>query len=101
MIAGISKSDYDAEFHSGNRPAPALYSLDLADRVIYAGTFSKTMFPSLRLGYIVCPQVLRRDLFTAKLLDDLGSPLIEQAALATVFRPANTKSTCESRARKY
>ncbi len=82
----IFEDDYDAEFHSGNRPAPALYSLDLADRVIYAGTFSKTMFPSLRLGYIVCPQALRRDLFTAKLLDDLGSPAIEQAALATYIQ---------------
>lgn len=82
----IFEDDYDAEFHAGTRPIPALYSLDLADQVIYVGTFSKTLFPSLRLGYIVCPQSLRRDLFTAKLLDDLGSPAIEQAALATYIQ---------------
>jgi GntR family transcriptional regulator/MocR family aminotransferase len=82
----IFEDDYDAEFHVGNRPIPALHSLDLTDHVIYVGTFSKTLFPSLRLGYIVCPQALRRDLFTAKLLDDLGSPAIEQAALATYIQ---------------
>jgi GntR family transcriptional regulator/MocR family aminotransferase len=79
----IFEDDYDAEFHSGTRPVPALRSLDLADRVIYVGSFSKTLFPSLRLGYIVCPKSLRNDLFRAKLLDDHGSPTIEQAALAT------------------
>jgi GntR family transcriptional regulator/MocR family aminotransferase len=82
----IFEDDYDAEFHVGSRPIPALHSLDLADRVIYVGTFSKTMFPSLRLGYIVCPQALTRDFFTAKLLDDLGSPAIEQAAMATYIQ---------------
>jgi GntR family transcriptional regulator / MocR family aminotransferase len=79
----IFEDDYDAEFHSGTRPVPALRTLDLADRVIYVGSFSKTLFPSLRLGYIVCPKSLRDDLFRAKLLDDNGSPTIEQAALAT------------------
>jgi GntR family transcriptional regulator / MocR family aminotransferase len=82
----IFEDDYDAEFHVGSRPIPALRSLDVADCVVYVGTFSKTLFPSLRLGYIVCPQALRRDLFTAKLLDDLGSPAIEQAALATYLQ---------------
>jgi GntR family transcriptional regulator/MocR family aminotransferase len=79
----IFEDDYDAEFHSGMRNVAPLRSLDLEDRVIYAGTFSKTLFPSLRIGYIVCPKALRHDLFKAKLLDDLGSPTIEQAALAT------------------
>lgn len=45
------------------------------------GNFSKTLFPSLRLGYIVCPKAIRDDLFRAKLLDDLGSAATEQAAL--------------------
>jgi GntR family transcriptional regulator / MocR family aminotransferase len=81
--AWIFEDNYDAEFHSGGRPDPALCTLDLAEQTIYAGSFSKTLFPSLRLGYIVCPVGLRNDLFKAKLLDDLGSPTIEQAALAT------------------
>lgn len=82
----IFEDDYDTEFHSGDRPLPALRSLDLADRVLYVGSFSKTLFPSLRLGYIVCPAALRDALYKAKLLDDLGSPAVEQAALATFIQ---------------
>jgi GntR family transcriptional regulator / MocR family aminotransferase len=82
----IFEDDYDTEFHSGGRPLPALRSLDLADRVLYVGSFSKTLFPSLRLGYIVCPAGLRDALYKAKLLDDLGSPSVEQAALATFIQ---------------
>jgi GntR family transcriptional regulator/MocR family aminotransferase len=84
--AWIFEDNYDAEFHAGRRSDPALCSLDLAERTIYVGSFSKTLFPSLRLGYIVCPSGLRNDLVMAKLLDDLGSPTIEQAALATFIQ---------------
>jgi GntR family transcriptional regulator / MocR family aminotransferase len=82
----ILEDDYDSEFHYQGRPLPALRSLDLADRVIYVGSFSKALFPSLRLGYVVCPAGLRADLCAAKRLDDLGSPAIEQAALAAFIR---------------
>jgi GntR family transcriptional regulator/MocR family aminotransferase len=82
----IFEDDYDTEFHAGDRPLPALRSLDLADRVLYVGSFSKTLFPALRLGYIVCPAGLRDALYKAKLLDDLGSPSVEQAALATFIQ---------------
>jgi GntR family transcriptional regulator / MocR family aminotransferase len=82
----ILEDDYDSEFHYQGRPLPALRSLDLADRVIYIGSFSKALFPSLRLGYVVCPTGLRADLCAAKRLDDLGSPAIEQAALAAFIR---------------
>jgi GntR family transcriptional regulator / MocR family aminotransferase len=82
----IFEDDYDSEFHSGHRPIASLRSLDLSERVIYVVSLSKTLFPSLRLGYIVCPKGLRDDLFKAKLLDDLGSPTIEQAALATFMQ---------------
>ena len=84
--AWIFEDDYDTEFHAGGRPLPALRSLDLADRVLYVGSFSKTLFPSLRLGYIVCPAALRDALYKTKLLDDLGSPSVEQAALATFIQ---------------
>jgi GntR family transcriptional regulator/MocR family aminotransferase len=88
----VFEDDYDAEFYAQSRPIPALQSLDLAGRVIYAGTFSKTLFPSIRLGYIVCPRALRQDLFTAKLLDDLGSPTIDQAALTTFIQSGQYES---------
>ena len=61
---------------------PALCSLEGGDRVIYTGTFSKALFPALRLAYIVMPSRLRQDFIAAKWLNDFGSPAIEQAALA-------------------
>jgi GntR family transcriptional regulator / MocR family aminotransferase len=82
----VLEDDYDAEFYAGGHPIPALRSLDIGDRVIYVGAFSKTLLPSLRLGYVVCPPTLSRDLFNAKLLDDLSSPAIEQAALAVYIQ---------------
>jgi GntR family transcriptional regulator/MocR family aminotransferase len=79
----VFEDDYDGEYHYDSRPLPALRSLDVGERVVYAGSFSKTLFPGLRLGYIVCPPALRNDLYMAKSLDDLGCSSIEQAALAT------------------
>lgn len=52
----VVEDDYDGEFHFGTRPHPALMSIDTHGRVLYVGTFSKTLFPSLRLGFIVVPE---------------------------------------------
>lgn len=82
----IFEDEYDTECHSGDKHLPALRSLDITDRVFYVGSFSKTLFPSLRLGYIVCPKAIRDDLYQAKLMDDLGSPATEQAALASFLQ---------------
>ena len=82
----IFEDDYNSEFHFRERPIAALRSLDFSGRVIYVGTFSKTLFPALRLGYIVCPPGIREDLCKVKRLDDLGSPSVEQAALAAFMR---------------
>lgn len=78
----ILEDDYDGEFRYDAQPLAALRSLDEYGRVIYVGTFSKVMFPSLRLGYMVVPAGLRDDFVNAKWQDDFGSPGIEQAALA-------------------
>jgi GntR family transcriptional regulator/MocR family aminotransferase len=78
----ILEDDYDGEFRYDSKPLAALRSLDRDGRVLYVGTFSKTLFPSLRLGYIVMPAALRQDLITAKWAQDYGSSAIEQAALA-------------------
>ena len=78
----IFEDDYDGEFRYDARPLAALRSLDREDRVIYVGSFSKLMFPALRLGYLVMPRVLARDFINAKWADDFGSPAIEQLALA-------------------
>jgi GntR family transcriptional regulator/MocR family aminotransferase len=56
--AWVVEDDYDGEFHYSGRPLPALKSLDHADVVLYAGSFSKVLFPGLRLGYLVVPERL-------------------------------------------
>lgn len=82
----ILEDDYNSEFQCRERPIAALRSLDFSGRVIYVGTFSKTLFPALRLGFIVCPPGIREDLCKVKRLDDLGCPSVEQAALAAFMR---------------
>ena len=56
--AWIIEDDYDSEFRYHGQPLPSLKSLDTQGRVIYAGTFSKVMFPALRCGYLVVPESL-------------------------------------------
>ena len=83
--AWIIEDDYDGEFRFSGPLQPALRSLDTAGRVLYVGSFSKVLFPALRLGYLICPPGLRGDLLRAKLLDDLGCPGIAQLALADLI----------------
>jgi len=79
----IIEDDYDGEFRYDTTQIPALRSLDADERVFYVGSFSKTLFPGMRLGYLVCPTGLLEDLRRAKRYDDLGCGSIEQHALAT------------------
>lgn len=84
--AWILEDDYDSEFGFPQRARAPLRSLDFYGRVIYVGTFSQALFPSVRLGFIVCPPGIREDLCIVKRLDDRGCPLVEQAALAAFIR---------------
>ena len=77
----IIEDDYDSEFRYSGRPVPALQGLDRDNRVLYVGTFSKVMFPGLRLGYIVLPPALIPLFRRAKWLNDRQSSLIDQQAL--------------------
>lgn len=77
----VIEDDYDSEYRYVGRPVPALAGLDTEQTVIYIGTFSKVLFPALRLGYLVVPENLI-DVFTrAKWLVDRHSPLLEQQVL--------------------
>ena len=80
--AWVLEDDYAGEFRYGGRPLPALQGLDRSGRVIYTGTFSKVLFPSLRLGYLVAPPGLAEAFGAARWLADRHSPPLEQAVLA-------------------
>lgn len=80
--AWIVEDDYDSEYRFSGRPLEALQGLDTAARVIYVGTFSKVLFPALRLGYLVAPPALIPGLLAARRLIDVHPPLLEQVALA-------------------
>jgi GntR family transcriptional regulator/MocR family aminotransferase len=80
--AWVVEDDYDSELRYGAPPLPSLQSLDRGGRVIYVGTFSKLLFPSLRLGYVVVPEALVDEVIGLEHLIDDHLPLIDQAALA-------------------
>ncbi|MBX7172302.1 MAG: PLP-dependent aminotransferase family protein [Pyrinomonadaceae bacterium] len=78
----IIEDDYDSEYRYAARPLASLQGLDRHGSVIYIGTFSKTVFPALRLGFLVAPKDLVEVFKTAKALRDWHSPQIDQAVLA-------------------
>lgn len=78
----IVEDDYDSEFRYTGKPVPALAGLDNNNRVIYIGTFSKVLYVSLRLGYMVVPPDLVHVFSHGKWLTDRHSPLLEQQVLA-------------------
>jgi GntR family transcriptional regulator/MocR family aminotransferase len=80
--AWIVEDDYDCDIRYAARPLPCLHSLDPDGRVIYLGTFSKSMFPALRLGFLVVPSELVAGFVTARLASDLHPPVLEQRVLA-------------------
>jgi GntR family transcriptional regulator/MocR family aminotransferase len=79
--AYILEDDYDSEYRFSGRPLAALQSIDNAERVIYIGSFSKVLFPSLRIGYLILPQPLIEPFLTARSFIDSHTPLLEQAVL--------------------
>jgi GntR family transcriptional regulator/MocR family aminotransferase len=80
--AWIIEDDYDSEFRYAGRPVVALQHLDPDGRIIHIGTFAKTMFPSLRVGFLVVPERLARDAAIAVHLSGQEPALHLQAALA-------------------
>ncbi len=80
--AVIMEDDYDSEYRFSGPPLPSLQGLATGVAVIYIGTFSKVMFPSLRIGYVIAPEGLVERLRRAKWLADRHTHVPDQAALA-------------------
>ena len=75
----IIEDDYDSEFRYSGEPIAPLYTLD-PQRVIYVGTFSKTVFPALRIGYVILPYQLQERWRDLRTHTDVQNPIFEQAA---------------------
>jgi GntR family transcriptional regulator/MocR family aminotransferase len=79
--AWVFEDDYDSEYRYSGRPIPALQGLDRGRRVIYSGSFSKVLLPSLRLGYLVVPPELVDKFAAARFITDRHSSVLDQAAM--------------------
>ncbi|MFP5353957.1 MAG: PLP-dependent aminotransferase family protein [Gemmatimonadota bacterium] len=80
--AWIVEDDFDSEYRFRGRPLPSLQGMTADARVVYVGTFSKTLFPALRLGYLIAPPALVEPFARARAAVDRHPPALEQAVLA-------------------
>ncbi|HLL22937.1 MAG TPA: PLP-dependent aminotransferase family protein [Kofleriaceae bacterium] len=83
--AVIIEDDYDSEFHHRGRPLMALAGLDPSALVVYIGTFSKSLFPGLHIGYFVVPPQLAAAVAASRASQGAPAPVLDQATLAEFF----------------
>jgi GntR family transcriptional regulator / MocR family aminotransferase len=84
--AWLLEDDYDSEYRYVSRPLGALQGMDAHERVVYLGTFSKVLFPAVRVGYLVVPPSLWQRFVDARQAFDLFSPTLYQLTLAEFLR---------------
>jgi GntR family transcriptional regulator/MocR family aminotransferase len=84
--AVILEDDYDSEYRYEDRPLESIQGLDVNGRVVYLGTFSKVLFPALRVGYVALPRELVPPFTRAKWLSDRQASLLEQRAVAELLQ---------------
>lgn len=87
--AWVLEDDYNSEFRYSGRPHPSLCSLDKTGRTIYLGTFSKMLFPAIRLAFLIVPSDLAPTFAYAKWLQDRGSPPLTQMVLHRFIETGN------------
>jgi GntR family transcriptional regulator/MocR family aminotransferase len=80
--AWIIEDDYDGEYRHSTRPVPSIQGLDSHNRVIYVGSFSKVLYPAIRLGFLIVPSQLVDTFVRARSVSGRASPLIDQAVVA-------------------
>lgn len=80
--AAIIEDDYDSEFRFAARPLDSLQSLDRHGVVLYVGTFSKVLFPAVRIGFVVAPDAIKRAIIAARELTDWHGSILMEATLA-------------------
>jgi GntR family transcriptional regulator/MocR family aminotransferase len=97
----IVEDDYDSEFRYEGRPVESLKGLDRNDLVVYAGSFSKSVLPSIRIGFLILPRPLVDPFVAARSLWDGGSPLLEQAALARFMQSGDLERHIRKMRRLY
>jgi GntR family transcriptional regulator/MocR family aminotransferase len=97
----IFEDDYDCELRWAGPALPALAAHDAAGQVIYAGTFSKVLFPSLRLGYVVAARPLLERLAATRLVADFGTGVVAQAALTTLIATRGLERHVRRLRRRY
>ncbi|MPZ17380.1 MAG: aminotransferase class I/II-fold pyridoxal phosphate-dependent enzyme [Luteitalea sp.] len=83
--AWVIEDDYDGAFRYSTRPVPCLHGLDADERVIYVGSFSKTLFPALRLGFLIVPRGLREPFLAMRRSAPASPPLLDQLVLADLM----------------
>jgi len=87
--AWILEDDYDSEFRYADRPLPALRSLSPSSRVLYVGTFNKTLLPALRLAYMILPEALVETFHRARSIGGQHPPAIDQTVLCEFIAGAH------------
>ena len=90
--AFVIEDDYDSEYRYDIKPVPPMHTLEDSPNVVYLGTISKTLSPTLRIGYLVVPHQLQEVFATAKRLTDRHSPVTEQDALASLIESGTYES---------
>jgi len=82
----VIEDDYDSEYHYHHRPLASLQGIDVHQRVVYVGSFSKVLFPALRLGYLILPETLMKDFVAAKQQSAGDAALHSQAVTAAFIK---------------
>jgi GntR family transcriptional regulator/MocR family aminotransferase len=99
--AWIFEDDYDSEWRYAGRPLAAMQGLDRDGRVLYAGTFSKVLFPSIRLGYVVLPAQLVEPFLAARQVLDDQPAVVAQPALAAFIAGGHLATHLRRQRRRY